>query len=210
MSEYLRVAAVVYFTALAPLILIVVLYAKRIIPVWVIKVYFAMFVICAVGWEIWFTYGWIGGEAVNARRGEELNMLIPMDVNWILNSLADAGTVCMVGLLLVWLLFGRNDDIFRKWNWGAFAVLLFWLLGQNVFVEMVLYHEQLAAGKALSWAPLAPTGPWFNPTLLSIMDRTITLQGQIPWVLTAPIFYGLTIYFRNRETRGDGSSVLIN
>jgi hypothetical protein len=56
-------------------------------------------------------------------------------------------------------------------------------------VEMFLYHDQLAEGKPLSWAPLAPTGPWFNPVLFEFRDRTITLQGQIPWLLMGPLLY---------------------
>ena len=74
-----------------------------------------------------------------------------------------------------------------------------WFLGQNVFVEMFLYHDQLAEGKPLSWAPLAPTGPWLNPTLFEFNGRTITLQGQVPWLLMTPLFCGALIaYFRRR------------
>jgi hypothetical protein len=69
--------------------------------------------------------------------------------------------------------------VFRHWHWGAFALLLIWFIGQNVFVEMFLYRDQLAVGKPLSWAPLAATGPWFNPTLFAFRDRTITLQGEV-------------------------------
>jgi hypothetical protein len=89
--------------------------------------------------------------------------------------------------------------VFRRWHWGAFAILLTWFLAQNVLVEMFLYHDQLAEGKALSWAPLAPTGPWFNPTLFQFRDRTITLQGQLPWLLMAPIFYGGVIAYLRRS-----------
>ena len=76
-------------------------------------------------------------------------------------------------------------------------VLLIWFIGQNVFVEMYLYHDQLAVGKALSWAPFAPTGPWFNPVLFEFNGRTITLQGQLPWLIMTPLFYaGLIRHLR--------------
>jgi hypothetical protein len=77
--------------------------------------------------------------------------------------------------------------------------LLFLFIAQNLFVEMFLYHDQLAEGKSLSWAPLVPTGPWFNPTLFRFGERTITLQGQMPWLIMAPLFYAAVI----REARRD-------
>lgn len=193
---------VVYCSALVPLALIPVLRHERIIPAWVPTVYLASFIACAVGWELWFTYGWLLGDPVDLRRAPELTAMIPIHVNWLLNSLADAGSICLGGLLLVWLLFGRRGEVFRRWHWGAFAVLLFWFVGQNILVEMFLYHDQLAEGKSLSWAPLAPTGPWFNPTLFELSDRTVTLQGQVPWLLMTPLFYATLIrYLRRREVR---------
>ncbi len=200
--KYGAVALIVYISALVPVVLLLALRAKRVIPAWVSNVYLAMFAVCAVGWEIWFTYGWAGGLSVEMRRAEELNALIPVHINWVLNSLADAGAIGMTGLLFVWLLCGRTDAVFRSWHWKAFVVLLVWFVGQNLFVELFLYHEQLAAGKALSWAPLVPTGPWYNPTLFHFMGRTATLQGQVSWVLATPLLYGLTIFFRNRKLAG--------
>ena len=188
-----------YFSAVAPLLLIPFLRLKRVIPAWVPTVYVASFVACAAGWELWFTYGWLRGDPVDLRRAPELSAMIPIHINWVLNSLADAGSICLGGLLLVWLSFGRRGEVFRRWHWGAFAVLLLWFLGQNIFVEMFLYHDQLAEGKSLSWAPLAPTGPWLNPTLFAFRDRTITLQGQVPWLLMAPLFYGALISYLERR-----------
>jgi len=204
-AEHIRVVVVVYTSAIAPLVLVPVLRAKRVIPAWVVPVYVACFVACAVGWELWFTYGWVAGDPVDLRRAPELNAMIPTHLNWVLNSLADAGTVCLGGLLLVWRAFGRSGHVLRQWHWGAFAILLAWCLGQNVFVEMFLYHDQLAEGKPLSWAPLVPTGPWLNPTLFEFRDRTITLQGQVAWLLMAPLFYGaLVAYLGRRHPLGRG------
>jgi len=201
--EHIRVIAVVYLSSMIPLVLVPVLHRRRRIPDWVLPVYVASFVACAVGWELWFTYGWVAGDPVDLRRAEPLNAAIPLHLNWILNSLADAGSICLFGLVLVWRCFGDPVSVFGRWHWGAFFVLLCWFLAQNIFVEMFLYHDQLAEGKALSWAPLVPTGPWFNPTLFHFNDRTITLQGQIPWLLMAPLFYGsLIVYLRRRGAAG--------
>ena len=96
----------------------------------------------------------------------------------------------------MWLVSGRHPKVFQHWHWGAFGVLMAWCLAQNIIVEMFLYHDQLAVGKPLSWAPLAPTGPWYNPVLFEFQGRTISLQGQLPWVLMTPIFYRLLIALR--------------
>lgn len=193
----MRVVCVVYVSSLVPLLLVIVLHSKRRIPEWVLPVYLGAFCVCAIGWELWFTYGWVGGDSVNIRRAADLNAAIPMHVNWIVNSLADAGSICLFGLILVWRCFGDPRVVLMRWHWGAFFVLLVWFLCQNIFVEMFLYHDQLAEGKPLSWAPLAPTGPWLNPTLFEFNGRTITLQGQMPWLLGTPIFCGaLVVFFR--------------
>jgi hypothetical protein len=202
-DEHLRVVTVVYWSALAPLVAVPLLRRARRIPDWVPGVHLAAFVACAVGWELWFTYGWVAGDPVHLRRAADLNAAIPTHLNWILNSLADAGSICLGGLLWVWLLLDRSGDVLRRWSWPAFAILMIWFLGQNVLVEMFLYHDQLAVGKPLSWAPLAPNGPWLNPTLFEFRDRTITLQGQVPWLLMGPLFYGsLVLHLRRRDARG--------
>ncbi len=198
-AEQLRVVVVVYTSAIVPLIVVPVLRLKRVIPAWVSKVYAVSFLVCAFGWELWFTYGWVAGDPVDLRRADALSAAIPMHINWLLNSLADAGSVCLGGLLLAWGLLGRDQEIFRRWSWGAFGILAAWFLGQNVFVEMFLYHDQLADGKPLSWAPLVPTGPWINPTLFHFKDRTITLQGQVSWLLMAPLFYASLIAYLKRN-----------
>ena len=187
--EHLRVVAVVYTSALLPLLLISLGISRGRIPGWVLRVYVATFVACALGWEIWFTYGWVAGDPVNVRRAADLNAAIPIHANWLLNSLADAGAIACFGLWLVWRARGCDGRVLREWDWPAFAILMLWLVGQNIGVEMFLYHDQLAVGKPLSWAPLAPTGPWFNPTLFNFQGRTITFQGQVPWLLTGPLLY---------------------
>jgi hypothetical protein len=149
-------------------------------------------------WELWFTYGWIDGDPVNVRRSEVLNTWIPMHLNWLLNSLADAGTISMGGLWLMWKYSKQNIQVFEQWNWGAFSILLIWCITQNLFVELFLYHDQLSEGKSLSWAPLAPTGQFFNPLLFEFNGRSVMFQTQLPWLIMAPILYKLTILLARR------------
>jgi hypothetical protein len=188
-AEHIRLIMVVYTSAIAPVFVLLYLRHKRLLPEWGLAVYLGAFIACALGWELWFTYGWVAGDPVNLRRHSDLSAAIPIHINWLLNSLADAGAISMVGLWAMWRFSGRDSAVFKQWRWGAFAILMLWCLGQNVLVEMFLYHDQLAEGKPLSWAPLAPTGPWFNPVLFEFRDRTITLQGQIPWLLMGPLLY---------------------
>jgi hypothetical protein len=194
--EHMRVILVVYISAIGPLLLIPFLLKKKLIPSWVPVVYLASFFACAVGWELWFTYGWLDGAPVYDRRSEVLNTYLPYHLNWLLNSLVDAGSICLGGILLLHIILGTSSNHLDQWRWSAFFILLAWFIGQNVLVEMFLYHDQLAVGKALSWAPLAPTGPWFNPILFEFMDRTITLQGQLPWLIMTPLFYAALIRYQ--------------
>ena len=194
--EELRVITIVYVSALAPLI--IYFYKKDSIPLWVPSMYLGSFLICLLGWELWFTYGWIDGDPVNVRRSEVLNTWIPMHLNWLLNSLADAGTISMGGLWLMWKYSKQNIQVFQQWNWGAFSVLLIWCITQNLFVELFLYHDQLSEGKSLSWAPLAPTGQFFNPLLFEFNGRSVMFQTQLPWLIMAPILYKLTILLARR------------
>jgi hypothetical protein len=171
----------------------------KVIPRWVLPVYIGCLVVCALGWELWFTYGWIDGDPVYLRRAEALNTAIPFHLNWILNSLADAGAICLIGLLILHVTLGPHHGYLRAWSWPAFGILLVWFIGQNIAVEMFLYHDQLATGKPLSWAPFAPTGPWFNPVLFDFNGRTISLQGQWPWLIMTPLFYGCLIQYLGHD-----------
>ena len=199
--EELRVVVVVYTTAIVPIIILFNLHLKDQLPRSILKIYLSSFLICALGWELWFTYGLYAGDPVDLRRSEVLNQLIPKNINWLMNSLADAGTISLGGILLTGKLMGSDRTVFNQWNIGAFLILLIWCISQNIFVEMFLYYDQLAVGKDLSWAPLAPSGPWMNPVLFQYGDRTITLHGQVPWLLMTPILYKVTMHFQNEEIK---------
>ena len=195
--EELRVITIVYVSALAPLI--IYFYKKDNIPLWVPSIYLGSFLVCAFGWELWFTYGWVDGDPVNIRRSEALNQWIPIHINWLLNSMADAGTISLGGLWLMWRYSGKNNQVFQQWSWSAFSILLMWCITQNLFVELFLYHDQLSFGKSLSWAPLAPTGQFFNPLLFEFNERSVMFQTQLPWLIMSPILYRAVIIMARKS-----------
>ena len=195
--EELRVITIVYVSALAPLI--IYFYKKDNIPLWVPSIYLGSFFVCALGWELWFTYGWVDGDPVNIRRSEALNQWIPIHINWLLNSMADAGTISLGGLWLMWRYSGKNNQVFQQWSWSAFGILLMWCITQNLFVELFLYHAQLSLGKSLSWAPLAPTGQFFNPLLFEFNERSVMFQTQLPWLIMSPILYRAVIIMARKS-----------
>ena len=197
--EQLRLVIVLYISALLPLVIIPLLHHRKLIPAWVLPFYGAVFVVCAMGWELWFNYGLVAGDSVNIRRAEVLNRIIPLHINGLLNSLADAGTICCGSLLVIWFVMGRQRAIYRQWSWCVFALLGVIFTGQNILVEMFLYHDQLAEGTRLSWAPLSPLGPWFDPILFEFNDRTIRLSSQLPWLIMTPLIYGALITILNRS-----------
>lgn len=195
--EEARVIFIVYSTSLVPLFLMV--FYRNLFPNWVPKFYLGTFFVCAFGWEIWMTFGLVDGDPVSLRRSDALNLWIPQNINWMLNSLADAGTIGLGGLWLMWRFSGKNWIVFKVWNWRTFFILFSWCILQNIFVEMFLYHDQLSEGKALSWAPLIPTGPYFNPLLFEFNGRTVMLQTQIPWLILPALLYLAIIRLSNKN-----------
>ncbi|MDC0392349.1 hypothetical protein OAM80_01015 [Gammaproteobacteria bacterium] len=185
--EEIRFIAIVYASSIIPILILIKYYSK--LPKWVPAIYMGSFIVCALGWEIWFTYGLINGESVIERRSDILNQWIPLHLNWILNSLADAGTVCLGGLSLIWLVGNKQNNVFNSWKWSSFFILAIWCVGQNIFVELFLYYDQLGEGKNLSWAPLIPTGNTFNPVLFEFNSRSVMFQTQLPWLILPPILY---------------------
>ena len=108
--EEFRVVLVVYISAVLPIF--IYLKNKSNLPFWVPTIYLSSFIVCAIGWELWFTYGWIDGDSVSIRRSEALNYWLPIHINWLMNSLADAGTITLGGLWLMWRFTGKNLNIF--------------------------------------------------------------------------------------------------
>ena len=195
--EEARVIVVVYTAVLLPLI--IYFFNKSKLPSWVPSFYIIAVIVCALGWEIWFTFGWLDGDPVDIRRSAALNAWLPKNINWLLNSMGDAGAVLLGGFWLMWSTHNKDNSVFLEWKWSAFIVLLAWCIGQNILVEMFLYHDQLAEGKSLSWAPLSPLGPYLNPVLFEFNNRTIMLQSQMPWLIL-PWFFYMTLINLNKSS----------
>jgi hypothetical protein len=113
--EEAMVVCVVYLSVIIPILLF--LKNKSFLPRWVFPIYVISFLACAIGWELWFTYGWVDGAAVNLRRSDALNNWLPKDINWLMNSLGDAGAVLLGGFWIMWMSAYKDQRIFLKWNW---------------------------------------------------------------------------------------------
>ena len=192
-SVELRRVLVVYSAALAPIILSLYLIYKNKMEKWISLTLISTFLIAAFGWELWINYGVLNGEEVNLRRSEALSCAIPMNINWIVNSLGDTGIVWFGIILVGWIL--RNTKNFDKFYWSVFLILFAWFMFQNILVEIIIYHHQVGGNTLLSWAPMMPLGSWFNPKLQVIGDRTVALQTQSAWIIGSFVFYYLSIYF---------------
>jgi hypothetical protein len=92
----------------------------------------------------------------------------------------------------------KKNYVFTNWRWGSFFILAIWCIGQNIFVELFLYYDQLSEGKNLSWAPLIPTGNIFNPVLFEINGRSLMFQTQLPWMILPPLLYLAAIKLTKR------------
>ena len=201
MLEEIRIVIIVYICALVPIYLLFIKFKQHSMYRWLKSVYLFSLILCALGWEISFTYGLFDGFDVNERRSLFMSTMIPMDINWLVNSLADAGTICIGGILILSFISKFDDKLFLHWNWNYFLILMLFTLSQNIFVEMFLYFDQISIGKPLSWAPFSPFGASFNPELININNRSIQLQTQMPWIIMTPILYAYAIVSYRRIYR---------
>ncbi|MAU64026.1 MAG: hypothetical protein CMC38_06785 [Flavobacteriaceae bacterium] len=183
-----------YFAAIFPIFLTIYYFFRGNISYSKAYTLISSFFIVALGWEIWMTYGLAGGLPVDERRSVMLTCAIPVNINWLLNSLADV-LIVWIGLFFVKTYYKNKKSPFIKWEWGAFFILLIWFIVQNIYVEAFFYHLQLGSNGDLSWAPLQPLGSWYNPTLFKILGNPITFQTQSCWIIITPIIYYLSIYF---------------
>ena len=188
-----------YFAATLPILLAIYYLINKKVCYSTAYTLICAFFIVVLGWEIWLTYGLSGGLPVDQRRSAMLTCAIPVNINWLLNSLADV-LIVWIGLFFVKTYYRRKMSPFIKWKWGAFFILLTWFIIQNIYIEAFFYHLQLGSNGDLSWAPLMPLGSWYNPTIFTVFGNPITFQSQSSWVIMTPIIYILSIYF-NRINR---------
>ncbi|MDB9985539.1 hypothetical protein OAD84_01105 [Pelagibacterales bacterium] len=167
---------------------------------WMISTLIASFLIAVFGYEIWINFGIWNGQDVSMRRSDALNCAIPMQINWLTNSIVDTG-VAWLGIILVNIYYKNSSVPFEKFVWPAFLILLVWYIGQNIWVEMILYHNQIGNDARISWGPLMPLGPWYNPTLFSFGEREATLQSQLVWFISTFMIYFIAI-FNYRRYKG--------
>ena len=186
-----------YFFALTPIFLFLYYWKQKKVSIGTALTLLFSFIIAALGWEIWITFGIWDGLPVSDRRSEMLNCAIPQNLNWVLNSLGDV-LVVWIGLFLIKITFRNSFSPLKKWNWYAFSLLFIWFILQNIYVEAFFYHLQLGNNGDLSWAPLNPLGSYYNPVLFKIFERPITFQTQSTWILMSPIIYYFAIYFNNK------------
>ncbi len=104
-EQQAMIAMGLYFCTFFPLIVLLFLRLLKIVPNWVLAVYGYSFAICALGWEIWYTFGLVSGVPVDERRAEALNWAGPPNINWVLTSGFYGGAVGLVALLLVWVIY---------------------------------------------------------------------------------------------------------
>ena len=194
--EWRRVA-VIYGVASSPILLSIYLTVTGKLKRWTAYTVITSFIIAIFGWEIWLNFGLLDGQAVDLRRSNGLSCAIPYQINWLTNSLGDVAVVWF-GIIMVSYLYRNSSNPFESFSLPAFIILLIWFLAQNIWVEVIFYFNQVGGDVRLSWAPLMPLGPWFNPTLISFGERHISFQGQSAWVIVTPIYYYLMIFFYKR------------
>lgn len=168
---------------------------------WIAYTLLTSFLIAVFGWEIWINFGLVDGQHVTVRRSEALNCAIPYQINWLTNSIVDMGVVWL-GIIFVNIYYKKASLPFEKFVWPAFLILFIWYMGQNIWVEMVLYHNQIGSDARISWGPMMPFGSWFNPTLFSFGEREATLHTQSVWFIGTFLFYHLAI-FNYRRFKGN-------
>ena len=167
---------------------------------WISLTLVSSFLIAALGWEIWVNFGLVDGDPVNFRRSDAMTCAIPMEINWLVNSLADTGIVWFAIILVFWI-FPKRALEYEKFHLMILFIFFTWFMGQNFLVEAVIYHNQVGGDAEISWAPLMPFGPYFNPTLLNFGERDITLQSQSAWIIGTIVFYSISVYFY-KKTNG--------
>ena len=195
-----RRTIVVYLSAMAPIILFLYLIYKNQMKKWVALTLLSSFLIAALGWEIWVNFGLVDGDPVNLRRSDAMTCAIPIEINWLVNSLADTGIVWFAIILVYWI-FPKRALEYEKFQLVFLSMFFIWFMGQNFLVEAVIYHNQVGGDAAISWAPLMPFGPYFNPTLINFGERDITLQSQSAWIIGTIVFYSISVYFY-KKTNG--------
>ena len=178
-----------YFDAIEGPVILACLYLLRRLPKWVLICYCCGFTICALGWELWWTFG-IFGDSVEDRRGHCANRTIPMEINWLLNSSTD-GKIMLMCILLSWLSFGCSTRQFGCWDLRVWLIFVVYGFAQQMLVTAMsqddLKGQQGGTGIGFGWAPLSPIP--VDHTLFSIGSTKFSFQVMQPWILAPHALY---------------------
>ncbi len=168
-------------------LVLVILSTTRVIPARVIKVYIFNFLLCLLGWEVWMTYGLVGGDSEQKRLNTNTNPIVNMTI-----MTAGDGLIGVLQAEATLKAFG--PEVFRKWDWRAFALIFSIGIVQNIAVTVIL-RKRLEVGK-LSLAPMMPIRPPDNLAKYGL--GTNILQNQEGWILQPFIFYAVLIRFHRQ------------
>jgi len=168
-------------------IVLTILCISRAIPTRIIKVYVFNFLLCLFGWEMWMTYGLLGGDSEQKRLATTTNPIVNMTI-----MTAGDGLIGVLQAEATLKAFG--PEVFKKWDWRAFALIFAIGIVQNIAVTVIL-RKRLEAGK-LSLAPMMPIRPPDNLAKYGL--STNVLQSQEGWILQPFIFYAILIRFHGQ------------
>lgn len=159
---------------------------------WACPTFVVMFIVCALGWELWWTFAWAGGDSYHERGGA-----LHPTLNWIANSMGDA-LICVFQVWLVMSLKWINQDWYCRFDPKVLLVFLVVGVLQNVLLALIWENDAIKPGApTLSWAPLSPIRK--NPAL-----GKLGFQGQEPWLLMPLVLYGIILGWC--KIRGDSVS----
>lgn len=143
------------------------------------------------------TYGLVDGDSEQKRLNTTTNPIVNMTI-----MTAGDGLIGVLQAEATLKAFG--PEVFRKWDWRAFALIFSIGIVQNIAVTVIL-RKRLEVGK-LSLAPMMPIRPPDNLAKYGL--GTNILQNQEGWILQPFIFYAVLIRFHRQLMDIPGSSQL--
>lgn len=175
----------------------------NILPFWTIYSYFTGILLCAFLWEIYVTFGLVGGLCVKKREPNDYPILGSKSMNWLLMSSLDSFLVLHLLMMgsAIYICPPYNETIFTEWRFDVLCVMWFTGYGQGILVA--LFHrylnkknkQHLLSGNNLSWMPISPILPLtYDPIINLPILRYCTFRIQIPW-LFMPIIWNVTLIY---------------
>lgn len=177
----------------------------HILPAWVLNTYLLATAICAMGWEIWVTYGLAGGWRLLSREPERYPVWGCESLNWVVMASLDSACihVLMMGTALMVCSPYWNPVIFSHWRSDVLLVFFAVALVQATIVAAL--HRKIDAksldshplvGKYVSWMPLSLTLPLSCDPVIDrpVILREMTYRIVMPWFAMPVIWNAYLIY----------------